>query len=138
MNEKDKEVIKNYLLRIKNIQKSSIQTILSTAKKDQKEYDGKDRDSSEETKESAELDELKRDKEQHRELREKYANKSFYFMSIWSVILWVFLFIFLFFCPKNLTPWVLVTLIGSTTINLFQLFSIIIKGLFQNNNHFDI
>ena len=64
---------------------------------------------------------------QQRELREEYAKKSFWFMSIWSIVLLILLFIF----RNQVTEWVLISLIGSTTVSLFQMFSIIMKGLFK-------
>ena len=72
-------------------------------------------------------------KEDQLKLRKEYANKSFKFMCIWSICLGSLLLFYAIFCPKHLTQWVLVTLIGSTTISLFRMFGVIIHGLFPND-----
>ena len=73
------------------------------------------------------------DRKSNRELREKYANKMFRYMCIWSVVVFLILICSGFqWCYFQLDKWVLVTLIGSTTVSVFAIVRAIIEGLFKN------
>ena len=77
------------------------------------------------------------DRKSNRELREKYAEKMFHYMRMWfffiviAVILngldfgglWEFSF--------QLDRWVLITLIGSTTVSILTIIRAIIEGIFK-------
>ncbi len=75
------------------------------------------------------------DRKSNRQLREKYANKMFWYMCIWSVIVLLILVCSGLQCfDFQLDKWVLVTLIGSTTISVFSIVRAIIEGLFKHKN----
>ena len=98
------------------------------------EKDLKEKQKSESHKEELEKQEIE-DRKSNRELREKYANKMFRYMWIWSGIV-----LFILLCSGwqlfgfQLDKWVLVTLIGSTTVSVFAIVRAIIEGLFKSKN----
>lgn len=75
------------------------------------------------------------DRKSNRKLREKYANKMFCYMCIWSVFVFFILICTGFQrCDFQLDKWVLVTLIGGTTVSVFAIVRAIIEGLFKSKN----
>ena len=83
-------------------------------------------------KEKLELQEIE-DRISNRKLREKYADKMFQYMCIWSFIVILILILSGFqFFSFQLDKWVLVTLIGSATVSVFAIVRAIIEGLFKN------
>ena len=74
------------------------------------------------------------DRISNRELREKYAKIMFWYMCIWSFIVILILICSGLQCfDFQLNTWVLVTLIGSTTVSVFSIVKAIIAGIFKSN-----
>lgn len=80
-------------------------------------------------------DERNEDLAQNRKMRREYANKIFYFLIFWNVILFLFLFIsassyWTFCCKFNIANSVQMTLAGSTAATVIGLVAFVVKGLF--------
>ena len=77
------------------------------------------------------------DRKSNRELREKYAEKMFHYMYIWSFfIILAVIFSGLDFCGLwkvsfQLDKWILIALIGSATVSIFAIIRAVIKGIFK-------
>ena len=77
-----------------------------------------------------------KDRESNRELRENYANKMFHYMCMWSLFIVIVIMLSGFNFSEwkfnfQLDRWVLMTLIGSTTVSIFAIIQAIIKGIFK-------
>ena len=73
------------------------------------------------------------DRKSNRELREKYADKMFRYMRIWSsIVIFILVLSGFQFLGFQLDKWVLITLIGSTTVSVFAIVRAIIEGLFKS------
>ena len=77
--------------------------------------------------------------EQNTKLRREYAEKLFYFLVGWCIVLFVLIvgnsIVELIFDRKFINKWVLVTLAGGTTGNVIFVMKAIIEGLFGNSKN---
>lgn len=80
------------------------------------------------------LEEEIRDIVDYRDLRNKYANRVFWFMCVWSALTFAVLVTKGFWECFDLNDTVLVTLTGGTTVSVIGLVGFIIQGLFNSNN----
>ena len=69
------------------------------------------------------------DRKSNRKMRQNYAEKMFWYMCVWSAV--IFIILMFNHCWFQLDRWVLMTLVGSTTINVFAIIRAIIKGIFK-------
>jgi len=121
-----------------NLATESLLKTLKNVSEDTKEkYKDSEKDLRDEQKAESHKEELEKqeieDRKSNRKLREKYANKMFWYMCIWSVVVFLILICSgLQWCYFQLDKWVLVTLIGSTTVSVFAIVRAIIEGLFKN------
>lgn len=78
----------------------------------------------------------RKDREQLTEIKKSYADRSFKFLCLWSIGVFVlFLFSGFKLWSFKLPNTVLSVLAGSTTVSVVGLFAIIGKGLFNNTSH---
>ena len=119
--------------------KSLLDTLKNVSEDTKEKYKDSEKDlgekqKAERHKEALEKQEIE-DRKSNRKLREKYANKMFFYMCIWSVVvLFILVCSGLKWCCFQLDKWVLVTLIGSTTVSVFAIVRAIIEGLFKNKS----
>ena len=130
MNKDRSKEIRKFLESIKKLDSST----LNISKDTKKEYNAYEK-YLEKTLKKETLKQDIEDRKSNRELKEKYAEKMFQYMCIWSVFiviviilsglggLWKFSF--------QLDKWVLITLIGSTTVSIFAIVRAIIEGIFK-------
>jgi hypothetical protein len=97
--------------------------------------------------ESRDLDNLPLDEQEQRlknkdtqqliEMRKEYARKIFYFISIWSVFVFLILISqgFTFYINFSLSDGAIITLISTTFLNVVSLMYIVLKYLFPFKNY---
>ena len=118
---------------------SLLETLKNVSEDTKEKYRDSEKDLQEKQKAESYKEELKKqeieDRKSNRKLREKYANRMFFYMWIWSAVVFLILIFSGFqWCYFQLDKWVLITLIGSTTISIFTIVRAIIEGLFKNKN----
>ena len=116
---------------------SLLKTLKNVSEDTKEKYEDSEKDLQDRQKAESHREELEKqdveDRKSNRTLREKYAKKMFYYMCIWSIIVFSILVCSgLEWCYFQLDKWVLVTLIGSTTVSVFAIVRAIIEGLFKN------
>ncbi len=135
MNKNNSQKIKEDLLE--SATKALFKTLEHVSDDTKEKYNASAKDLEEKQKTESHKEALEKqeiaDRESKRELREKYANKMFYYMCIWSFFIVITVIINGFgFFGFQLNKWVLVTLIGSTTISIFAIIRAIIEGIFKS------
>jgi len=119
--------------------KSLLKTLENVSEDTKEKYKDSEKDlrkkqQAESFKEELEKQEIE-DRKSNRKLREKYANKMFWYMCKWSIFVFLILICSGFkWCDFQLDKWVLITLIGSATIGDFTIVRAIIEGIFKNKN----
>ena len=121
--------------------KSDLETLKNVSDDTKEKYNASEKDLEKKQKIESHKEDLERqeieDRKSNRELREKYAEKMFRYMRMWfffiviAVILNGLDFGGLWEVSFQLDRWVLITLIGSTTVSILTIIRAIIEGIFK-------